>query len=55
MAVSPLNLRDALLRPYRPRNRACAAQGEPAKIWLKMNALVDPEIIDALYEASRPA
>jgi polyphosphate kinase len=30
-----------------------AAQGESGHITMKMNALVDPDLIDALYEASR--
>ncbi|EGF94973.1 polyphosphate kinase family protein [Brevundimonas diminuta ATCC 11568] len=52
LVVSPLNMKSSLIEMI-GKEMAAAAKGKPAAIWAKMNALVDPEIIDTLYRASQ--
>ncbi|QMW22916.1 RNA degradosome polyphosphate kinase [Sandaracinobacteroides saxicola] len=51
LAISPVSLRRTLFEGI-DAEIAHAQAGRPAHIWAKMNSLVDPAIIDKLYEAS---
>ncbi|MFN6194314.1 MAG: polyphosphate kinase 1 [Planctomycetota bacterium] len=52
LLVAPFTLRDKLLALIRSEAEAAKA-GKPAAIKAKLNNLADPQIITALYEASR--
>ena len=51
LVISPQSMRDELLRLIDMEIEA-VGKGKPSGVWAKMNALVDPIIIDKLYEAS---
>ena len=51
IAVAPINLR-ARIAELIEAEISNARAGKPAQIWAKLNALVDPAIIDLLYKAS---
>src|SRR3546814_11495729 len=49
--MAPLNMRAHLCDLIDAETEAARA-GRPSGVWAKMNSLVDPDIIDKLYEAS---
>ncbi|WP_427023006.1 RNA degradosome polyphosphate kinase [Aureimonas ureilytica] len=52
LAMSPLSLRKRILQHIEEEIEHEKA-GRQGQIWMKMNSLVDPQIIDALYRASQ--
>ncbi len=52
LSISPLSLKNTLLERITDEAEN-ALEGKPAEIWAKMNSLVDPDVIDALYLASQ--
>ncbi len=52
LAISPITLKPKLLEMI-AREAKHAEEGRPAEIWAKMNSLIEEDMIDALYAASR--
>jgi polyphosphate kinase len=52
VAFAPITLRPTLLRLINDEIEHVKA-GRPGNIWVKLNSLVDGELIDALYRASQ--
>ncbi len=51
ISLSPMNLKSRLLE-HIDAETVHAKAGRIGQIWAKMNSLVDPDVIDALYRAS---
>ncbi len=52
LAISPISLKSRLLELI-AAEAEFARKGKPADIWVKLNALIEPDVIDALYAASQ--
>jgi len=50
--IAPISLKQKLIEEIE-KEAAHVEAGRPGNIWAKMNSLVDPQVIDALYKASQ--
>ena len=52
LSIAPLGLKEKLTSLIE-KEIEFVKQGKPGSIWVKLNSIVDPDIIDALYRASQ--
>ena len=52
VAISPLSLKARILQ-HLDEEVAHARSGRPAQVWIKVNSLIEEEVVDALYRASQ--
>jgi len=52
LAISPLSLKDRIIDGLKAEADHARA-GKPAVVWAKMNSIIEPDVIDALYDASQ--
>ena len=52
LSIAPINLKSTILTNLKSEI-GFAKAGKPAHVWVKLNALIDSEIVDALYGASK--
>ncbi|WP_298292792.1 RNA degradosome polyphosphate kinase [uncultured Litoreibacter sp.] len=52
LSIAPISMKSQLIDNINAEI-AFAEAGKPAEIWAKMNSLIEPDVIDALYRASQ--
>ncbi len=52
LSMSPITMRQTIMKGIKAEMQH-VKKGQPGAIWVKLNALVDPFVIDALYDASQ--
>lgn len=52
LSISPIDMKSTIIKRLEEESDHARA-GRPAEVWAKMNSLIEPDVIDALYKASQ--